>query len=113
MLKNLNVKEKTMPRLTISLPQIMHNRLSSLSVQQNDSLSNIINNLLQVGMHHFNEEPFNTPTGVEKHCQHLIIQMNALIKNLSSEILKFNQDDFEQLRKAALSKYNELIIQSQ
>ncbi len=44
-----------MPRLTISLPQVMHNRLSSLSVQQNDSLSNIINNLLQVGMHHFNE----------------------------------------------------------
>lgn len=83
-----------------------------LSVQQNDSVSNIINNLLQVGMHHFNEKPSNTPTAVEKYCQQLIIQMNALIKNLSSEILKFNQDDFEQLRKAALSKYNELITQS-
>ena len=102
-----------MPRLTISLPQAMHNRLSSLSVQQKESLSNIINSLLQVGMHHFNEEPFNTHTAAEKHCQQLIIQMNALIKNLSSEILKFNQDDFEQLRKAALSKYNELITQSQ
>jgi uncharacterized protein YcfL len=47
-------------------------------------------------------------TIVEVHCQQLIIQMNALIKNLSAEILKFNQNDFDNLRKAALSKYNEL-----
>ena len=99
-----------MPRLTISLPQVMHNRLSSLSVQQNESLSSIINNLLQVGMHHFNKEPFKTPPAVEKHCQQLIIQINALIKNLSSEILKFNQNDFDQLRQAAIVKYNELTI---
>lgn len=102
-----------MPRLTISLPQTMHNRLSSLSVQHNDSLSNIINKLLQVGMYHFDEEQSNESPAVEKHCQQLIIQMNALVKNISVQILKFNHDDFEQLRQAAASKYNELTTQPQ
>jgi len=46
---------------------------------------------------------------VEQHCHQLIIQMNALIKNMSAEILKFNQEDFEQLRQATLVKYNELM----
>ena len=97
-----------MPRLTISLSQTMHNRLSSLSAQHNDSLSNTINKLLQVGIYHFWEEPSNERPAVEKHCQQLIIQMNALIKNLSVEILKIDQNDLEQLRNAALNKYNEL-----
>jgi len=97
-----------MPRLTISLSQTMHNRLSSLSAQHNDSLSNTINKLLQVGIYHFGEEPSNERPAVEKHCQQLIIQMNALIKNLSVEILKIDQNDLEQLRNAALNKYNEL-----
>ena len=47
---------------------------------------------------------------VEQHCQHLIIQMNALIKNLSAELLKFNQEDFEKLRQAAVLKYDELAV---
>ncbi|MDP3706149.1 MAG: hypothetical protein Q8R24_09610 [Legionellaceae bacterium] len=102
-----------MPRLTISLPQAMHNRLSSLSVRHNDSLSKIINKLLQVGMYHLDEEQSNESPAVEKHCQQLIIQMNALIKNLSVEVLKCNQNDFEQLRQAAQSKYNELVAFSQ
>lgn len=46
---------------------------------------------------------------VEQHCHQLIIQMNALIKNIAAEMLKFNQDDFEQLRQAALMKYNEVV----
>ena len=46
---------------------------------------------------------------LKKHCQQLIIQMHALIKNLSAEILKFNQEDFDRLRQVAASKYNGLI----
>ena len=101
-----------MPRLTISLSQAMHNRLSSLSVQQDDSLSNVINKLLQVGMYHFNEEPSNESPAVAKHCHQLIIQMDALVKNISVQILKLNPNDFEQLRQAATGKYNELAAQS-
>ena len=108
LLKNWSDKEKKMPRLTISLPQNMHNRLSSLSVQHNDSLSNTINKLLQVGMYHLDEEQSNESPVIEKHCQQLIIQMSALIKNISVEILKLNQDDFDRLRQATQAKYQEL-----
>ena len=86
----------------------MYNRLSSLSVQQNESLSNIINQLVQTGMQKSYEEPYNHQL-IEQHCQQLIIQMNALIKNISVKLLQFNQEDFEQLRLATLGKYNELV----
>lgn len=107
-----------MTRLTISLPDALYNRLSALAIQHNESMSNIINKLIQVGAHHWytNQDSNNVISNnntipndmVEQHCQQLIIQMNALIKNLSEELLKFNQEDFTQLHKAALNKYNEL-----
>ncbi|KTD47807.1 hypothetical protein [Legionella quateirensis] len=101
-----------MSRLTVSLPDNLHNRISSLATKNNESMSNIINQLIHIGMHHWNEaqqkntiKPNQT---VEQHCQQLIIQMNALIKNMSVELLKFNQEDFEQLQQAAVGKFNEL-----
>jgi len=98
-----------MPRLTISLSQPMHNHLSALAAQQeNASLSQVVNQLLQLGIRILNDGESIVATPVEQHCQQLIIQMNALIKNLSVEILKFDQNDFEQLRQATLAKYNEL-----
>lgn len=98
-----------MPRLTISLSQPMHKYLSAMAVEQNSaSLSQVINQLLQLGIRTLNDDEPIVATPVEQHCQQLIMQMNALIKNLSVEILKFNQNDFEQLRQAALAKYNEM-----
>ena len=69
-----------MPRLTISLSQVMHNRLSSLSMQYDASLSNIVNKLVQIGMQHLGAEEIKLPNHVEDHCQQLIIQINALLK---------------------------------
>ena len=76
-----------------------------MAVQQNDSLSHLINRLIQIGMQHLDEGPSSEP--IEQHCQQLIIQMNALIKNMSVEILKFQQEDFERLKLASLRKYEE------
>ena len=97
-----------MPRLTISMPSQTHNRISSLSIQKQESLSNIINQLIQIGMYHLDERPSASGNPIEEHCQQLIMQMNVLVKNLSAEILKFNQSDFEQLRQMTAVKYNEL-----
>lgn len=98
-----------MPRLSVSLSKSMHNHLSSLAVQYDDSISSIINQLLQVGMQHLDQKQIERHHLVEQHCQQLIIQMNALIKNLSAKLMEFNQDDFEKLRQAAVGKYNSLI----
>ena len=101
-----------MPRLTISLPQTTYNRLSSLAVQSEESMSNMINQLIALGMHHMGDDNrenlLQQNKQVEEHCHYLIIQMNALIKNLSAEMLKFNQADFERLWQATAVKYREL-----
>ena len=73
-----------MPRLTISLPKAVYNRLSSIAAQSNDSLSSVINQLIILGMHRMGDDNFRNllkkNNQVEQHCHHLIIQMNALIK---------------------------------
>lgn len=100
-----------MPRLTISLPQTLYNRLSSLAVQSEDSMSNMINQLIALGMHHMGDEPKSMVqqcSPVEQHCQQLIMQMNVLIKNLSAEVLKYGTDDFERLQQAIMKKHNEI-----
>ncbi|WP_199739239.1 hypothetical protein [Legionella qingyii] len=99
-----------MPRTTISLPNNLHNRIASLAIKNNDSMSHMINLLIQVGLNHWFErnDHLSEKTAVEKHCHQLIIQMNALIKNISVELLQLNREDFDKLQQAALMKYNEL-----
>ena len=99
-----------MPRITISLPQTTYNRLTSLSVQQNDSMSNIINQLMGVGLNCLAQEP-DTPKAdnkVDRHCNMLIIQMNALLKKMSAEILNLEQGEFDKLWKMTEQKFSEL-----
>ena len=103
-----------MTRLTITIPTVVYKRLSALSMQDNDSMSNVINKLVNVGINYMtenNDNKFKSDSSdvVEQHCQHLIIQMNALLKNMSVEVLKLKQEDFEKLSQAAMIKYNELI----
>ena len=57
---------------------------------------------------HYQHIVSNKSNEVEQHCHQLIIQMNALLKSLSAETLKFKQEDCEKLRQAAVVKYNEL-----
>ena len=45
-----------MPRLTISLPNNVYNRLSSIAMQYDDSMSNIINRMIQLGMISLDDE---------------------------------------------------------
>jgi hypothetical protein len=99
-----------MSRLSISIPENMHKQISALAIKNGESMSNIVNQLIQVGLHHWFIDGNNakTDTAVEKHCHQIIIQMNALIKNMSVEILKLNREDFEKLQQAAAIKYSDL-----
>ncbi|WP_419421575.1 hypothetical protein ACNVED_16455 (plasmid) [Legionella sp. D16C41] len=99
-----------MSRLTISLPENLHHCLAALAIKNKVSLSNLVNQLIQVGLHQtLNERgEVREHDAVEKYCHQLIIQMNALIKKLSSELLKLNREDFEKLQRAADTKYSEL-----
>jgi hypothetical protein len=99
-----------MSRLTISLPDNLYNRIAALAMQREDSMSAMVNQLIQVGLQHWYANPQDNPatTHAEQHCQQLIIQMNALMKSMSVELLKFKADDFDKLQQAAATKLNEL-----
>ena len=45
---------------------------------------------------------------INRHSNFLIIQMNALLKSLSAEFLKLDQNDFDKLWKNTQIKYNEI-----
>jgi hypothetical protein len=100
-----------MPRVTITIPKNIYNRLSALLMLNNDSMSTSINRLMISGVQAMSDpSPSNIlNNGVEQHCHQLIIQMNALLKSISAETIKFKQEDFEKLRHAAMSKYYELL----
>lgn len=106
-----------MPRLTISLPETLYIRIERIARYQDESMSHVINQLIQTGLFQWQNGQFSSEHPprqlLEQHCQQLIIQMNALIKSMSAELLKLKQEDFEQLNQAAAGKVNELIEANQ
>src|SRR3990167_10998662 len=97
-----------MPRLTVSVTDDVQQNLSLIAQQQRDSMSNVINQLIQIGMKHLDGSNNKTKL-IDKHCQQLIIQMNALIKNLCAQTLKLDQVDFDKLLTLRRSCKNHLI----
>ena len=96
-----------MPRFTMTLPKGTYNRITAMAAQCNDSMSNIMNQLIEIGMEHADQN--RAFRHAEQHCHQLSIQTNVLVKNMAAEFLKFSHEDFEKLRQAAEKKYNELI----
>lgn len=96
-----------MSRLTITLPDVIHNRISLIANESNESMSTIINKLIVFGLNYDKTDTDNNSL-VDEHCQLLMIQMNALIKNLSAKTLDYKKEDFESLHKASIKKLEEL-----
>lgn len=102
-------KEIIMTRITISLPQNIHHHLSALAAQSDESMSSIINKFLNIGLQQAPLEQKTIPTAIEEHCYKLIMQMSVLIKHLSAELLKLNQDEFGELRALVIERYQEIL----
>ena len=93
-----------MPRLTISLPDKLYQQVLVRASTQNESLSYVINELLYMSLENTGEKE-REMAPIEQHCQLLTLQMNAMIKSLVAELLKFEQHDFIKLRHDAEMKY--------
>lgn len=104
------ISELKFTKQTISVSKAMYQHISMLAVDSNSSLSNVGYRLLQTGIQHWNKDP---KTQVKQHCRQLIVQMNAIVKSLAVEILKFEKADFEQLRLTVINKYQQLTTTSE
>lgn len=99
-----------MPRFTMTLPNVTYNRITAMAAQCNDSMSNIMNKLIEIGME--NADQNRVRRHAEQHYYQLSIQTNVLVKNMAAEFLKFSQGDFDKLKRASEEKYNELVKQN-
>ncbi len=103
-----------MPRVTISLPNDLHDKLIKYAGNNDDSLSYTITKMTEIGLmvtesQHKKKNSDDHFSAVEKHCFKLIIQMNALLKNMASKDLGYGQDEFKKLTELSISKYQELM----
>ena len=102
-----------MLKVTITISNLLHKKLLEYANNNGDSFSHTITKMAEIGLmiteneHHKNghNEGFSD---IEKHCFNLIIQMNALIKNMASETLGYGTEDFNKLLDLSTNKYKEL-----
>jgi hypothetical protein len=103
-----------MPRVTVSLPNDLHTKLVQYAGDNDDSLSYTITKMTEIGL--MVTERSQNPQGsedkfsdIEKHCFKLMIQMNALLKNMASNQMNYGQDEFKKLMDLSINKYQELM----
>lgn len=102
-----------MPRVTIHVPNDLHDKLIKMASSNDDSLSATITKMAEIGiMITESQKKIKSPedrfSDIEKHCFKLTIQMNALLKNLATKELGYGVDEFKKLTEASVNKYKEL-----
>lgn len=102
-----------MPRLSITLPKDLYEKISSISGDNDESMSYTIAKMTELGLlvkeSQENGKGKKNISDAEEHCLKLIIQMNAIIKNIAAKTLEYTQKDFDELRDSAVSKFNEIV----
>ena len=101
-----------MPRLSITLPKDLYDKVADISGDNDESMSYTIAKMTELGLLVTENQKKNKAkslSDIEEHCYKLTIQMNAIIKNLAAKKLDFTQDDFDKLRDQSVLKYNDLM----
>ena len=103
-----------MPRVTVSLPKDLYERLLSYAGDNDESLSYTVAKMTEIGlMVTENKDEIKSPedrySKIEKHCFKLTIQMNALLKNMATSQLQYGQEEFKKLQDLTNEKYQELM----
>lgn len=103
-----------MPRVTITIPNDVHTKLLNYAGNNDDSLSYTIVKMAEIGImvtenQQKNKSPEDRYSDIEKHCFKLMIQMNALLKNIAKQQLEYGDDEFKKLLDLSVLKYQELM----
>lgn len=103
-----------MPRVTVTVPNDLYKKLVKYAGDNDDSLSYTITKMTEIGLmvtesQQNQKSPEDKYSDIEKHCFKLMIQMNALLKNMASKQLDYGQDEFKKLMDLSINKYQELM----
>src|SRR3990167_9925800 len=99
-----------MPRVTIHVPNDVHDKLAKLAKINDDSLSSTITKMAEIGLmvtenQSKARDPEDQFSDIEKHCFKLTIQINSLLKNLASNSLGYGENEFKKLTEVSVNKY--------
>jgi hypothetical protein len=100
-----------MPRFTMTLSDETYHTAEALAVKHSDSISNILNQFIQLGMEYATQN--RAQKQVDQYCHQLTIQTNALMKSMTAHFLKMTPEDFEKLKDAASNRYYDLFTANQ
>lgn len=98
-----------MTKITVSLPENIHQQILKLAQDENDSISYTVTRLVEIGLLVLqNKKEKNNSNELEEHCQKLIIQVNEIIKELVIDKFNFNQEKIAAITRETLVKFNAL-----
>ncbi len=96
------------------MPSKLQEKLAAYAQDNDISLSAAITKMAEIGL--LVTEKQGNPTSledkftdIEKHCFKLMIQMNALLKNMATKELEYGQDEFKKLMDLSINKYHQLM----
>ncbi|PJE06866.1 MAG: hypothetical protein CK430_14620 [Legionella sp.] len=96
------------------MPEKLREKLASYGQENDISLSAAITKMSEIGLMVSEKQGKSTSledkfTDIEKHCFKLMIQMNALLKNLATKELEYGQEEFKKLMDLSINKYQQLM----
>lgn len=101
-----------MARITVTIPDNIHQQVTKMAGKENGSISYTVTRLVEIGllvMDSQKQKNGGTPQpGIEEYCQKLIIQINGILKEIAIDKFEFNNDKISRITKDTLIKFNEL-----
>lgn len=101
-----------MPRVTIHIPNDVHQKLEKMAQLNDASLSSTVVKMAEIGLlvseSKNKDSELEDISEVEKYCHKLTIQMNTLIKNIAAKTLDFTKADMDKITENSINKYNEI-----
>lgn len=101
-----------MARITITLPDNLHNQVTNLAGKEKDSISYTSTRLIEIGLlvtQNKNTSSDNNKTQeIEEYCQKLIIQINGILKEIAIEKFNFDNEKIAYITNETLNKFKKL-----
>lgn len=101
-----------MARISVTLPDNLHDQIIKLASTEKDSLSYTTTRLIEIGLMVMSNKAENRnetkATSIEEYCQKLIIQINGIIKEIAIDKFNFDDDKIVKITNDTLIKFNKL-----
>lgn len=100
-----------MARITVTIPENIHQQVLKIAGKENDSISYTVSHLIEIGLMVMNSEKNKDEpnvTELDEYCQKLIIQINGIIKAIAVDQFHFDNDKIAKITSDTLVKYNQL-----